>query len=369
MKRNLQILFTVLISAFLLSCAAPVVKQEGPSVFYPALPQTPRIQFLKSIMLEEDLERKQSKFDEFLLGEQPITKRIGRPIDIGTVKGKVYISDRLHKKILFIDLNKNEFDYIRDEGIGDIREPAGLWVTEDDMKYIADMGRKQVLVFDDKNEFANAYGEVDQFERPVDVAVDGNRIYVCDLKKNKIVVLDKNSGKTIQEIGEIGKGEGKFYKPSYLTLDHEGNLFVTDSFNFRVQMFDASGKFVKVIGFHGDNLGAFSRPKGTAVDRENHLYAIDAAFENIQIFDIETSKLLLFFGGHGNNPGNMHLPAGVYIGHNNIDYFQKFADKNFKIEYLIYVGNLIGTERLGVYGFGKWVGPPLPGMERKEIKE
>ncbi len=367
MKRNIQIILTVLLSSVLLSCAAPVVQKTGPSVFYPALPQSPRIQFLTTIMLEEDLERKQSKFDEFLLGEQPITKRIGRPIDIGTTKGRIYLSDRLHKKILIVDLEKNEFDYIRDEGIGDIREPAGIWVTEDGLKYLADMSRKQILVYDEKEEFVTAYGEVDQFERPVDVAVDGNRIYVCDLKKNKIVVLDKNSGKTIQEIGEIGKGEGKFYKPSFINLDNEGNLFVTDSFNFRVQMFDASGKFVKVVGFHGDNLGAFSRPKGLAVDRENHLYVIDAAFENIQIFDVETAKLLLFFGGHGQGPGAMQLPAGLYLGRNNIDYFQKFADKDFKIEYLIYVGNLIGMKRLGVYAFGKWVGPPLPGMERKEI--
>lgn len=358
-----------MIAAALFSCAAPEKKKAGPIVFYPALPQKPRLQYLTSIMIEEDLERKQSRFDDFLLGEQPIMKRIGRPIDIGTVKGKIYISDRLHKKILIVDLVKNEFDHIRDQGVGAIREPAGIWVSNDDVKYLADMGRKQILVFDSNNEFLTVYGETGQFEKPVNVAVDGERIYVTDVAKNKILVVDKKSGKTIQEIGDVGREEGKFFKPSYITLDHEGNLYVTDSFNFRVQMFDSTGKFVKVIGFHGDSLGAFSRPKGLAIDKEKHLYVVDAAFENIQIFDVDAARLLLFFGGHGTGPGSMELPAGLHIDRHNIDYFQKYADKDFKIRYLVYVGNLIGTKRLGIYGFGDWVGPVLPGMQRKKEKE
>ncbi len=360
-----RIIFIIFIAAMLLNCAGPAVKKEaGPTVFYPPLPQEPKIQFLTSIMFEDDLEKKQSKFDEFLLGEQTVMKRIGRPVDIGTEKGKIYVSDRLYKKILIIDLEKNEFDYIRDTGIGTITDSAGMWITKDGLKYVADMGRKQILVYDDKNEFLRVYGEVDQFDKPMDVAVFENRIYVSDIDKSKIIVLDKNTGKMVQEIGEQGKDEGMFFKPSYVSVDGEGNLFVTDSFNFRIQMFDSTGKFIRAFGFHGDVSGSFSRPKGHALDRDKHIYIADAAFENIQIFDTDTSKLLLFFGGFGGAPGSMYLPAGVYIDYYNVDYFQKYADKDFKIKYLIIVGNLVSDRRIGIYGFGEWIGPPLTGTSK-----
>jgi hypothetical protein len=349
----------------LLGCGAQeVVRQKGPTVFYPPLPVEPRIQFLTSIMFEDDLQKKQSKFDEFLLGEAPVMKRIGRPVDFGSTKGKIYVSDRLFKKILFLDLDKNEFNYIKDEGVGTITDSAGMYVTEEGIKYIADMGRKQVLVFNKNNEFMKAYGTVDQFNKIIDVALHGNRLYVCDIGLNKVFVLDKDSGKTIQEIGETGNEDGMFFKPSYITTDDDGNLYVTDSFNFRVQVFDPSGKFVRVIGFHGDVSGSFSRPKGLAIDKQKHLYVADAAFENVQIFDADTGKLLLFFGGFGGAPGSMYLPAGVHIDYHNVEYFQKYADENFKIEYLIIIGNLVSEKRVGIYGFGKWVGPPLTGAEK-----
>ncbi len=360
-----RIIFALFITMILFSCAAPEKKKTGPVVFYPALPQQPRIQYLTSIMFEEDLGRKQSRFDEFLLGEKPTMKRIGRPIDIGSVKGRIYVSDRLYKKIIIIDLEKNEFDYIRDTGIGTISDSAGIWITEDDMKYVTDISRKQILVFDDKNEFLKAYGDIDQFDKPMDVAVYGERIYVCDLNKNKIIVLDKSSGEVVQEIGELGREEGKLFKPSYITMDNDGNLYVTDSFNFRVQMFDSQGKYVKSFGFHGDVPGSFARPKGIAMDREKHLYVADAAFENVQLFDVETANLLLFFGGFGGKPGSMYLPAGVHIDYDNVEYFQKYADKDFKIKYLIIIGNLVSDKRIGVYGFGDWTGSPLPGIKDK----
>ena len=367
MKHISRIFLTVLIVAVISGCAPAPVKKKGPVIFYPPLPQQPRIQFLTSIMLETDLERKQSRFDEFLIGTAPIMKRVGRPVDFAAETGKIYVADRLFKKILIIDLKKNEFRHIRDEGVGVIYNPGGLWRTDDGLLYLADMGRKQVLVFNKKDAFLTAYGEADQFSKPIDVAVDGNRVYVCDLNKNMVLVVDKQSGRTIQEIGGLGKEEGKLFKPSYITLDKDGNLYVTDSFNFRVQVFDPDGKFVKAIGCHGDNFGCFSRPKGLVRDDGNLLYVVDAAFENVQVFDSETSRLLMFFGGHGTGGGSMELPSGLYLDTKNVAYFQKYAHKDFKIKYLILVGNLMGARRVLVYGFGDWIGPILPGMKRPEV--
>jgi hypothetical protein len=179
--------------------------------------------------------------------------------------------------------------------------------------------------------------------------------------KNKIFALDKTSGKLKRTIGEKGPAEGQFAKPTHLVVDRQGSVYVTDAFNFRVQKFDPEGKFLKSYGYLGDAFGAFARPKGLDIDRDGHLYVVDAAFENVQIFDVKTGELLLFFGGAGTAPGSMYLPAGIHIDYRNLAYFSNFVDRDFRLKYLVYTGNFFGTEKLNVYGFGDWVGEPIPG--------
>ncbi|MBI4687606.1 MAG: hypothetical protein HY756_07470 [Nitrospirae bacterium] len=365
MKKNLLSLLAVI---FLIGCAA-TDKKAIETIFYPMPPEQPKIQFLVSISSEEDIGKKPGAFKEFLLGKAPSMKRIARPHDISAEEGKIYISDRTYKKILIIDLVKNEFDYIRAEKEGALDEPSGIWVTEEGYKYVADMDRKQIVVFDNNNKFLRAYGESGQFGKPTDVAVYKSKIYVCDFDKNQIIVVDKDSGKTIGEIGGIGTKEGYLHKPTNVVVDKEGNIYVNDSFNFRMQKFSPEGKYVKRFGYQGDTLGGFARPKGLDIDKEGHLYVADTAFENVQIFDDETTDLLLFFGGYGPAPGSMYLPNAVYVDYKNAGYFKKYADKDFSIRYLIYIGNMLGDNKLNVYGFGDWVGAPLPVMEKKKTEE
>ncbi len=354
--------FTILAAIVLFSCAAPE-KKIG-TIFYPPLPQQPRLQFLVSINGEEDIGKESGALEEFLFGKTSSMKRIARPYDIGAVKGKIYISDRTYKKILIIDLENKEFDDIKDKGMGALTDPAGIWVTEDDVKYVTDMKRKRVVVFGRDNKFLRAYGKKGQFDKPLDVAVYRDRVYVCDVNRHAIIVLDKDTGKTIKEIGGSGTEEGKMHKPTHVIVDHEGNIYVNDNFNFRIQIFDPDGNYLKTFSFQGVTAGGFIRPKGIDVDRDGHLYVADTAFENVQIFDVNITRLLFFFGGFGPGPGSMYMPSGIYIDYHNVEYFQKYADKDFKIKYLVYVGNMLGDNKLNVYGFGNWIGAPLPEIEK-----
>ncbi len=349
----------------LMSCAATQEKIE--TVYYPALPQSPKIQFLMSITSESDIGKETSALREFLLGETQSMKIVARPYGIASVPGKIYISDRTYKKILIIDLEKKEFDYLRESPGGALDQPAGIWITPSGDKYVADFGRRQIVVFDADDNFVRAYGSVDQFAKPLDVAVDEKRMYVADFEKHHIAVVDLETGETVSTIGGPGEKEGKMHRPSHLTFDKEGNLYVTDSFNFRVQKFSTDGRYIKHFGFLGDTLGGFARPKGIAVDNKGYLYAVDTAFENVQIFDNESTLLLLFFGEFGPNPGSMYLPNSIHIDYENIKYFQEYVDKNFRIKYLIYVGNMLGSHKINVYGFGEWTGEPLPEVPRQRI--
>ena len=170
-----------------------------------------------------------------------------------------------------------------------------------------------------------------------------------------IQIFDRTSGEIVDTIGTQGESEGAFRFPTHLAIDDDGNLFVTDFLNFRVQKFDADGKFVSTIGEPGDFPGAMPRPKGIDVDRNGYLYAVDSAFEIVQVFDIDSGSALLPFGKFGSISGGTWLPAGVHIDYDNLAYFSKYLDPNFRAEYLIYVTNQSGPFKINVYAYGEYV--------------
>lgn len=363
-----KLVLTLCAAAVLAGCAE-VAEKPAETAYWPSLPQSPKLQFLMSITTEEDIGGAASSggLKEWLVGGRQAKKMVARPHDFGSSKGRLYILDRTFRKILFIDLAKKTLNQIEDVKEGAIGDPMGLWVSEDDVKYVADTGRKQILVFDKDNQFVRAYGEPDQFDRPADVAVYKDNLYVVEFKKSVVQVVDKDSGKTVQTIGKPGGGDGELNRPTNVVVDQEGNIYVNDSFNFRIQKFDPSGKYLKQFGYQGDTLGGFARPKGIDVDRDGFVYAVDAAFENAQIFDQKSTDLVLFFGGYGPHTGSMYLPAGMHLDYDNVDYFKQYVDPDFKVKYLIYVGNLLGDHKINVYGFGDWIGKPLPAVEIKPL--
>ena len=86
-----------------------------------------------------------------------------------------------------------------------------------------------------------------------------------------------SDGELLGGIGERGVGPGQFNFPTNVALDATGRLYVTDSLNFRVQVFDSRARAAsRQIGGQGDMPGYFSQPKGLAVDGEDHLYVVDA---------------------------------------------------------------------------------------------
>ncbi|WP_163335892.1 6-bladed beta-propeller [Desulfopila sp. IMCC35008] len=345
---------------FLIGCASPE-KPNNSLVFYPSPPLQPRLQYLLSISSEDDIRDPGNDFMDFLIGDIKSEKRIRKPYDICSTPGKIYVLDRGYKKLLVIDLEKRTFSHLEAQGLGELGEPSGIWVSNDDTKYIADMKRRQVVVFDENNNFLRSYGNNGMFDKPVDVAVYRGTLLVCDMNKNQILVLDKETGRLQKTLGTMGRDSGNFYKPTHINIDQAGNIYVNDAFNYRIQKFDQNGQFIKSFGFHGDIVGAFARPKGVDVDRNGHMYVVDSAYENTQIFDVESGRLLLYFGGSGMAPGSMFLPASVHIDYANAQYYKNFADKDFVLEYVVYVGNMFGSNKLNVYGFGHWTGPPLSG--------
>src|ERR1035437_3838175 len=105
--------------------------------------------------------------------------------------------------------------------------------------------------------------------------------------------------------------------PQGVALDKDGNVYVTDTLNNRVEIFDADGNFISLFGKHGDGPGYFARPKCIAVDGDGHIWVADEMADRLQVFNRE-GQLLTYVGtGHGDLPGQFKALVGVAVDKQN----------------------------------------------------
>ncbi len=102
-----------------------------------------------------------------------------------------------------------------------------------------------------------------QFNGASAAAVDSQgNLYIADTLNHRIEVLSSD-GKPIRTIGAFGSGNGQFFEPRGVAVDSNGNLYVADTWNARVVKFDSSGKFLKSWGAGKQDFGGGRRASPT----------------------------------------------------------------------------------------------------------
>jgi DNA-binding beta-propeller fold protein YncE len=333
----------------LAGCATkPPAKTEF--IFFPPPPDEPRVQFLTSFGNETDLSG-QSKLSELVVGEERIHRPIWKPYGITSVKGKLFVCDTQPKNVSVIDLAKRKMSYLRPEGTGALKMPINIALDKDGTRFVTDTVRGQVLIYDSENRFVGDLGKAGEM-KPCGIALDGDRLYVTDISNHCVRVYSKATRQILFTFPRDTKEEKeKLFSPTNLAVDDEGKIYVSDSGKFAVTVFDKEGNFLRTLGEVGLKPGRFGLPKGIGVDREKRVYVVDAATAVVQMFDAE-GKLLMYFGEpQSSGRAGLYLPAGLTIDYENTEFFQKFAAPGFKIDFLIYVINQAGTQKVSVFGF------------------
>ena len=375
--RGLALALAVLTACFFAGCQlAEVEQQRLEPVFFPPLPERPRLQFLKSFSGPDELGAvTTSGFERFVLGEPNAKQGIAKPYGMAIFDGKLYVCDVGKRIVEVFDLKKRTSGHLTQDRR--LINPASIYIDHDGTKYVADPTAGAVFVFDKEDNLKSMLGKELKIN-PRDVVVRGQNCYVTDLKGNQVVVFDKTSGREIVRIGKksdpAGKAEplqelgpGEFSLISDLALDREGNIYVTDRAGGRITEFDRSGKFKRTIGRLGRNIDEFIRPKGIAIDKENRIWVVDAGPE-VEVAKIynQQAQLLLFFGRPGNRPGMMNLPAKIVLDYDNVELFEQYAAEGANIEFLVLVSNQYGPNKISVYGFGAF---PVQERARWEAKK
>lgn len=144
--------------------------------------------------------------------------------------------------------------------------------------------------------------------KPYGIAVYQGRVYVTDTVQRVVLLFDV-PGKDFKVIGQ--EGVGQLTKPIGIAVDrNNGTLYVADNSGRRVAVFDKDGKYLRAIG----GTGYFRRPSGIAVSPDGtKLYVVDTGGVDSQehhmfIFDAYSGEHLKTVGARGTEPGEFNLP-------------------------------------------------------------
>lgn len=323
------------------------------AVFFPAAPAAPRLQYLTTLTGADSIVQKQrGSFADWVVGSENNAARPGsftNPYGMDAESGKLYICDVAQNRVHVIDMNSKAYATLGDPS--QIQNPVN--VTIDDrtgLRYVCDTGTRRVFVFDRNDKLVQTITN-DQPWSPIDIAIGQDRLYICDITGGKVWVFSPD-GKMLTTISRKGSGPDELSMPSNLDIGPDGNVYVVDSLQQIVKVFDAKGQFVGTVGRPSSDIGGFARPKGIAIDDSGVIYVADSQWDVVQLFNTD-GQLLMLFGEPGEQPYAMGLPAGLAIDRTSLPAFRKYIDADFQAEYLLFVVNQFGKNKVVVYAFGR----------------
>lgn len=339
-------------------CGATKPADKDREILWPPPPDKARIRFEGIIRNKNDLRRATADLiTEALVGKK-VPESLEQPMGVAvSPDGKrIYVTDIVKPGVFVIDFEANvlaPFGWaagIHPSGNSIVAEPdaanlysfkAPLGIAVDDQEhvYVADSGFARICIFDRNGTLLHTFTH-ESLEHVAGIAVDSQRrrIYVATSGRktspNHGVRVFDLDGNFVAALGKSGINDGEFYFPSYVAVDAEGNLYVADTMNGRVQKLDPDGRYLQGIGKRGDGLGEFDKPKGVALDAFGNLHVVDSTWCSVQIFN-QRGQILLFYGGRGRFPGQLANATGVAIDRNNRIYVADSFNRRVNIYQMI----------------------------------
>lgn len=333
MRRILKRLFMMTaVAVIFYGCAAPPL----PDLVWPEAPDEPKIKYLRAYRGSVDFSGKNVAADILLGGESG--QNLKKPMGVGVGNdGKIYVTDTANSDVFVFDPKSSKMTTLGNMGAKIFYKPIGVTADRDGRIFVTDSQVDKVTVLDANAKVVGYLQPDEPFKQPSGIVADSanRKLYVTDTHTHNIKVFDLDTLKYTGSIGKRGREEGELNFPSHLGVDNKGNLYVVDTMNGRIQIFDKEGKFIRAFGQFGDAPGMFARPKGVGVDSEGHIYVVDAAFNNVQIFNDE-GQVLLAFSSYGSDRSQMILPAGMTVDQD--DYIYVVDSWNRRINVFEYLG-------------------------------
>ncbi len=305
---------------------APAANKIPVQTVWPLPPDEPRVRYVTVYESKEDVSdtrtAKVSALRDLLVGKdptrtpQPKRRSFEKPFGVAVdAYGRMVVTDPVVGGVVVIDPQTGRIYTLTEaQRQATFRVPIGVAVDADNNIYVGDNGLARILVFGPDLAYRRTIGAEGEMQTPSGLAIDDGRkrLYVVDTRRHMVLAYDLVSGTAVSRIGKRGEGKGEFNFPTGVAVGPDGTVYVTDTMNCRVEVFDPNLKWLRTFGSLGTSPGQFRRPKGIAVDAENIVYVVDSDFNNFQLFTAAGAPLM-FVGDIGQRPGQLLLPAGIAI--------------------------------------------------------
>lgn len=257
--------------------------------------------------------------------------KLQRPIGIDIVGEKVFVVDAVRHTIFSYDLNGRQTGYF---GTSETVTPLYIAHNPNDSNlYITDRRKRAVLKFDQNGAFLGEFdpalpksqlpkfdtGGVQWAPIAIGFAADGT-MYVTDVLKGHRLLIFDPSGKFKRSVGDLGvitdprESPNVFQFPNGVTVVGE-EVYVSDSNNRRIQVFDKSGEFKRFVVTAGLPRGVTSLlpfPSDPATTNPVvRLAVVDTLAHFVTIWDGTTGAKFVNFGEQGTLEGQFSYPDGI----------------------------------------------------------
>jgi DNA-binding beta-propeller fold protein YncE len=200
--------------------------------------------------------------------------------------------------------------------------PSGLSMDQDGNLLVSDSHYHCVRVYTPEGEELRTLSGQNgvgpgPFEYVGDVVQDEDRnYYVAEVgeQDQRIRKLDKD-GRFLKCWGSAGTEPGQFARIRAMTLGPDGNLYVADACNHRIQVFTREGEWVRCFGEAGEEPGQLSYPYDLAFGKQGKepvLYVVEYGNHRVQKFTPD-GRSLGCWGSAGKEPGQLYSPWGLAV--------------------------------------------------------
>ncbi|MEP0845727.1 MAG: hypothetical protein HRF50_02775 [Phycisphaerae bacterium] len=229
--------------------------------------------------------------------------------------GRILVADGVNDRVLAFEPDGIRATVIDSAGARALSQPTGLDVDAAGRVWIADTGNRRIVALSADGGLAF---ELDLSDGPAaapvdltDVAADpdGVRVWFVDNNNHRLGQFEPQTG-VRSFLGQSGESLGQFRYPFQAVCAPNGDLFVTDVINGRVQVFGRAGRPAATISAYGVELGDLYRPKGVALDREGNVWVSDSIMGVVQVFR-STGLLLDVLRDPGGDPLRFEAPTGL----------------------------------------------------------
>jgi DNA-binding beta-propeller fold protein YncE len=237
--------------------------------------------------------------------------------------GKVYVVDRERKNLQIIatgsivpnDSPLAAAPVTSVRWLSDIRQESKkvAWDRVNGLLYAVDP-EKQALVVIKDGSVQNTIKIKDI--NPVAVAVGpGGRPWIFDKEESQLVKLDKD-GNVIVKVGASGGGDGYFSKPRDIAVGRDGFVYVADTKNDRVQVFNSDGVFMNAYTKGADNQ-SLDTPIAVDVDAKGNIYLLLESRKTVAVI-APNGAVLREVGGRSSGRGGFDEPIAVAVSGNEL---------------------------------------------------